>query len=66
MLAFYTATVTTPRTTRRTNTTIITSHMFWPIIIKLTSLLGRILWSGAGRRPGEASPGCEPLPLALR
>jgi hypothetical protein len=50
VLAFYTATVTTPRTTSRTNTTIITSHMFWPIIIKLTSLPGKILWSRAGRR----------------
>ena len=34
-----------------------TNQMFWPIIIKLTSLPGKILWSGAGRRPGEASPG---------
>lgn len=38
MLAYYAATVMTPRTTRRMNTTIITSHMFWPNIMKLTSL----------------------------
>jgi len=31
-LAGYAATVITPRTTRRMNTTIITSHMFWPNI----------------------------------
>jgi len=59
LLAYYTATVTTPRTTRMTNTTMITSHMFWPIIIKLTSLLirfcSRARAAGRERRPRDVA-----------
>jgi len=45
--------------------TISTNQMFWPIIIKLTSLLVR--FCGRARAAGRerASPACEPLPLAL-
>jgi hypothetical protein len=56
VLAYLVATLTTPRSTRMMNITMITSHMFWPPIIKLTSLLvgfcSRTLAAGRESVPG--------------